>query len=201
MTRRNFVLAVSVVMAGAMLAATAPVGAAPAAPITGTIVSATPDTIVLNTAQGNKTIKTTAKTTVIEQSPAKLSDIKKGEWLGVDAKKSATGTLTAVSIHIFPAQSTGKFRTGQWTMTSGDTMTNAQVTQAVSQVSGNTISLAYEGGMAKILVPSSAKIYRLVRSSVTALKPQMHAMVRGQPNADGTVTAAAITVETMTAMH
>jgi len=199
MTRPSLALALSVVLAGAMLAGTAPVGAAPAAPIMGTIVSATADTVVLSTSQGNKTFKTTPKTMVISQSAAKMADITKGEWLGVDAKKSANGTLTAVSIHIFPANATG-FRTGQWTMSSGDTMTNAQVTESVSGVSGHTITLGYQGGRAKIVVPPSAMIYRLAQSSVSALKPQMHARVRGQPNTDGTLTATSIFVD-LTAMH
>ena len=88
--RRNFVLAVSVVMAGAMLAATAPVGAAPAAPIAGTIVSATPDTVVLNTAQGNKTIKTTATTTVISRAPRSWPTSRRASGSAWTRRRSAT---------------------------------------------------------------------------------------------------------------
>ena len=199
--RRNLVLALSVVLAGAMLAATAPAGAAPAAPITGTIVSATPDSVVVNTTQGTKTFKTTATTTVITRSPAKLSDITKGEWMGVDAKKDANGALTAVSINIFPPNYKG--RVGQWMMDSGDTMTNAQVStvETVSQVTGHVITLTYQGGTAKINVPSSAMIHRNAITPLGALKPGMHVMVRGRSNTDGTWSAASIVVDSMTAMH
>jgi hypothetical protein len=201
MTRRNFVLALSVVMTGAMLAGTVPVGAAPPAPITGTIVSATADAIVLNTSQGHKTFKTSPTTTVITRSVAKLSDITKGEWVGVDAKKGANGALTAVSINIFPPNYKG--RTGQWMMDSGDTMTNAEVStvQSVSQVSGHVITLTYQGGVAKIGVPSSAMIHRNAIIPLSALKSGMHVMVRGRSGTDGTWTASSIVVDSMTAMH
>ena len=199
MTRRNLVLTGSVVLAGLLVAAW-PLGApaAPAAPITGTIVSASPSAVVVSTDQGQKSFKVASNTNVIMRAPATMADITKGEWIGVDAKKGAAGDLTAVSISIFPSD---KVRQGQWTMASGDTMTNAQVTETVSGVSGHTILLTYEGGTAKIAVPQDASIHRLTFSSLSALKPQMHATVRGKPNGDGTWTAQSIVVDSPGAAH
>jgi hypothetical protein len=198
MIRNALVVALSTALT---ISAAGPLSAQSAAPapIVGTIVSATPSTVVLDTDQGQKSFKVASSTSVIMRVPATMADITKGEWLGVDAKKGAAGDLTAVSITILPNDFSG--RKGQWMMESGDTMTNAQVTEAVSGVSGHAILMTYDGGTAKIAVPDSATIHRVTLSSLSALKPQMHATVRGTSNGDGTWTATSIVVDSSSAAH
>jgi len=199
--RRAVPLALLALLATAGLAFGGPAGAAPG-PITwnGTIQSVAPGTLILTTAAGRKTVKTSATTNIVGRRPAKLSDIKTGDFIGVDSKKGADGSFTAVSIHIFPPQQKGRSPERQFTMTSGDTMTNAIVTQYVTGVSGRTLTLTYEGGSTKIAVPPSATIQRLVVIPLTAVQPTMHATVRGTANADGSLTATSIQVD-QPAMH
>jgi hypothetical protein len=194
------------VFALAALCVAAVLGAMPAngaaqtpATVTGTIASTAPGAIVLTTADGPKTVKITGTTNVISRTAATLSDIKPGDFIGVDAKKGADGTLTAVSINIFPPQFKGRAREGQWLMNSGDTMTNAIVTDYVAAVSGRTLALTYQGQTWKIAVPPSAAIHRLAVASDVALQPKMQATARGSANPDGSVTATSITVDQ--AMH
>src|SRR5579864_7544608 len=63
--------------------------------LAGTIASAAPGTVVLTTTDGTKTVKTTETTSIISRSTVPLSDIKTGDFIGVDAKKGADGSLTA----------------------------------------------------------------------------------------------------------
>ncbi len=113
----------------------------------------------------------------------------------MDATKSANGELSAVSINIFPPAWEGKIREGQWLMTSGDTMTNAVVASYVTGVSGRILTMTHQGSTWKITVPPSTSIHRLTPITIAALRPQMHAMVRGKANADGSVTATSVSVD------
>src|SRR5579872_597514 len=188
-------LAALAVVAGALSAAPENGAAQATTTLAGTIASAAPGAVVLTTADGTKTVKTTETTSIISRSTVPLSDIKTGDFIGVDAKKGADGSLTAVSISIFPPEFKGRAREGQWLMDSGDTMTNAVVTQYVSAVSGRTVALSYQGQVWKIAVPPSASIHRLAVVTSSALKPQMKVTVRGTAGADGSFTATSITVD------
>jgi len=166
----------------------------------GTIQSVAGGTVVLTTTAGQKTVKTTPSTTVLSRATAQLSDIKPGDYVGVDGKKNADGTLTAVAITIVPPALKARGRQGQFPMASGDTMTNATVTQTVTRVSARSLTLTYQGTAWKIAVPASASIHKLTITKLAALMPKMHATARGTANADGSLTATSITVDQM-AMH
>ncbi len=163
--------------------------------LAGTIASSSSGTIVLTTPGGARTVRTTTATNFIRRSPASLADIKPRDFIGVDATKSANGELSAVSINIFPPAWEGKIREGQWLMTSGDTMTNAVVASYVTGVSGRILTMTHQGSTWKITVPPSTSIHRLTPITIAALRPQMHAMVRGKANADGSVTATSVSVD------
>ncbi|GEM_PF-3391100 len=163
--------------------------------LAGTIASSTSGTIVLTTAGGDKTVRTTTATNFIRRSPASLADVKPHDFIGVDAKKNANGSLSAVSIDIFPPAWEGTIREGQWLMPSGDTMTNAVVATYVTGVSGRILTMTHQGSTWKIMVPPTASIHRLAPTTIDALRPQMHARVRGKANADGTVTATSVLLD------
>jgi len=185
------IAAISLVLAGVPLA-----GAAPSTVVvTGTIQSAASGTLVLTGNAGRTQVLTTDKTLFISRKAAQLSDIKVGDFIGVDAKKSASGSLSAVSINIFPAGSQGRIRVGQWLMDSGDTMTNAVVAQYVAGVSSRTITLTYQGGTATIAVPPATEMHHLLLVTFADLKPGLHVTVRGQRSSDGSVTATFISID------
>ncbi len=198
MQRWTVLLALLVFLTGTPLAPGlgAPAGAAPAATTAeGTIASAGADAFVVTTAAGPTQVRTTAGTRVLGETPVGLDNIKVGDLVGIEARKEANGSLTAVSIHILPAAMRAQFRQAQFPMENGNIMTNAAVTETVQSVSGRTLTLAYPAGTAKIDVPPSAAIQRLAVMTRAALKPGARVTVRGTANADGSLTATSITVE------
>jgi len=192
-TARVLILAV----AGFLMMPRGPAGAAPANVTTqGAIESVQATTISIVTESGEHTrIHTTAETRVVTRRPARLEDIKVGDFIGVTGEKGGEGALTAVSINIFPTDQRGRIREGQWPMESGNVMTNAVVTQYVGAVAGRTLYLKYKDGTATIAVPPETEVHRLTLSAFANLKPGLHVTVRGARGADGGLTAASIVIE------
>lgn len=58
----------------------------------------------------------------------------------------------------------------------------------------STLYVEFRGGTATIRVPSGAEVHRLKLIGVSDLRGGMHVVVRGIRNADGSTTAASITV-------
>lgn len=179
------------------LAEGTPAGAAPADAIAeGTIESLGPSLLTLAAGAGTSVqVTTTVETRIIRRQPADLADIRPRDFIGVAAKKEADGSLTAVSINIFPADFKGRVREGQFPMESGNIMTNAVVSQYVGRIAGRTVYLTYKEGTAVIRVPAEAEIHRLTVIAFDDLKVGMHASVRGTRTPDGGVTASFITVD------
>jgi len=172
-------------------------GAAPPVTIVeGTIDSVAADVITVTAAAGSRTrVMTTPATRVLSREPARAEDISKGDFIGVAAKKDADGSLTAVDINIFPPALRGQIRESQFPMASGNIMTNAVVTEYVTAVAGRTLSLAYAGETATINVPPQATVHRLMLATLGDLKTGLRIVARGTANADGSISAAAITIE------
>lgn len=180
----------------AVVAYETPTVAAPApSTLMGTIDAVGANGLSIATDVGRTQVVTTAGTRVFNRLPARLEDIKPGDFIAVAARKEADGSLTAVSINIFAPSMRGVAREGQFPMESGDIMTNAVVTQYVSRVSGRMLTMACKDCTAAIAVPSGTAIHRLMVSTVGALKAGMHVTVRGIRNGDGSLDALSITVE------
>jgi len=181
----------SLVLAGVQLAVAAPSTVV----VTGTIQSAASGKLVVTGSAGRTTVRTTDKTLFIRRKNAVYGDIKTGDFIGVDSKKSPDGSLVAQSINIFPTGSQARIRVGQWLMDSGDTMTNAVVSQYVTGIFARTLTLTYQYAIVKISVPSDAQVHRLLLLTFSDLKPGLHVTVHGQRNADGSVTATFISID------
>jgi len=196
MRGRYLWLAVLALLAAVAFHGSAPAGAAAAiATVDGTIQSVASALVVIMTKMGQTKVTTTTDTRVIGRSPARMSEIKVDDFVGVDSKRTANGSLSAVEVHIFPPALKAPSRERQFLMDSGDTMTNAVVTQQVTRVSGRTLTLSYPGGTTTVIVPPSAAIHRLTVVTLAALKPGMHATARGPANPDGNVIATTIVVD------
>lgn len=181
-----------------MLVWPAAVGAAPApaGPIDGTITAVDATSLTVAARSGEVVrIGVTADTRIIRRQPVGLEDIKPNEFVGVAARREADGTLTAVSINIFPPEFKDRIRREQSLMESGNIMTNALVVQNVRRIEGRTLYLRLADGSAVIAVPRTAEIFRLTLIKLGDLRTGMRVVARGSTGQDGGMMASSITVE------
>jgi len=125
---------------------------------------------------------------------ASLSDIKPGSFVGVTGMPEPDGSQKAVEVHIFPEAMRG---TGEghrpWDLQPQSTMTNANVEETVAGVNGRTLTLKYQGGEKKVVVPPDAPVVSYVPGDKSELKPGVKifaASATREP--DGTLQAARI---------
>jgi hypothetical protein len=188
------VLAATVMLAGAMAA-----GAAPGDRVTvadSTIAAVNGSNVTIASPDGSqKVAKVQPDTLILSRETGTLGAIKPGDALAVTAKRGADGSLTAVSINIFPPGLWSRVRKGQWTMESGDIMTNAVVAHTVERIEGRTLYMKLDQGTGAISVPTATEIHRLTTIRLGDLKPGMRVTVRGVADPDGTIKALSITFD------
>ena len=109
------------------------------------------------------------KTEIIYTQPIALADIKPGDFLGVTSNKSADGALTAYEVRRFPKPLNPGHR--PFDGRNDQTMTNATVGATVQSAKGRELTLTYDGGSQKILVPENASISMLVPGKRDQLVP------------------------------
>src|SRR2546426_3279364 len=109
------------------------------------------------------------KSEIVFTQPIALAEIKPGDFLGVTSVKRPDGTLTAYEVRRFPKPVNPGHR--PFDGRDDQTMTNATVGATVQAASGRELTLTYEGGAQKILVPENASISTLVPGSRAHLVP------------------------------
>jgi len=109
------------------------------------------------------------KTEIVFARPIALSDIKPGDFLGVTSMKHPDGTLTAHEVRRFPKPVSPGHR--PFDGRDDQTMTNASVGAVVQSASGRQLTMTYEGGAQKIVVPPSASVSALVPGTRAQLVP------------------------------
>ena len=109
------------------------------------------------------------KTEIVFTQPIALSAIRAGDFLGVTSMKRADGTLTAVEVRRFPKPLNPGHR--PFDGRDDQTMTNATVAATVQSTSGRELTMTYEGGTQKIVVPESASVSTLVPGQRNQLVP------------------------------
>ncbi|HEX4841210.1 MAG TPA: hypothetical protein VFV60_03495, partial [bacterium] len=124
-----------------------------------------------------------------------LETIKPNNFVGVTARRESDGSLTAISINIFPPEFRGRVREAQFVMDTGNVMTNATVFQSVRRIAGRTLYLKVNDGSVVIAVPKEAEVWLLTVMKAADLRPGTHAVARGGSGTDGTFVATAITVD------
>jgi hypothetical protein len=135
------------------------------------------------------------KTAIVFTQPIALSDIKPGDFLGVTSMKRADGALTAFEVRRFPKPLNPGHRPFEGR--DDQTMTNATVSATVqSAASGRELTLSYEGGSQKIVVPENASISMLVPGDRSQLVPGAPVNLTAAPGSDGKLTAIRMQVGT-----
>jgi len=171
--------------------------AVPPASMDGTVAAVTTTGLTLTAADGSsKSVSLPKGLLVLERTSAALSDIKKGDAMGVTAHRAEGGVLTATEINIFSAELWKVVRKGQFPMQQpGQIMTNALVTSYAAKANGHTLDMKYNDFTTSIAVPDGAVIHRLVTKRLSDVKQGMHILVRGSANPDGTFKAATVSFE------
>jgi len=132
------------------------------------------------------------KTVVVFTQPIALADIKPGDFLGVTSTKRDDGTLTAFEVRRFPKPLNPGHRPFEGR--SDQTMTNATVSATVQSAKGRELTLSYEGGSQKIVVPEGASISMLVPGDRSQLVPGATVSLTAASGADGKMTATRVQV-------
>jgi hypothetical protein len=191
-TARRLVFAFSLLIGIALVATNA--SAAPAHRVRGTIASVSADTIVVTGSDGKPvTVKTTAGTRIIGQTPGRFEDIKNGDIVRVVANKAQDGSLSALEVRDVPSglQIGARGRGGQKELKSGKVL----VSGSVVSTRGNTLSVtSTDAVVTAVTVPQGTLIQRATQIPLSGLAPGAHVALQGADNPDGTVTAVFIWV-------
>jgi outer membrane lipoprotein SlyB len=173
-------------------AASLAVAQTPAAPptrIRGTIEKLDGQTLTVKSREGAdvsvKLADNTPVRTVLKQT---LADVKQGGFVGITAMPQPDGTQKAIEIHIFPESMRG---TGEghrpWDLVPNSTMTNATVDSEVAVSDGKKLVLKYKDGEKAIIVTFAP-------ATMADVKPGEKVVINANKQADGSITAANLTV-------
>ncbi len=161
----------------------------------GTIERLDGDTLTLATRGGQKaTFKLTPDTRIVGAIDAQLGAIKPDTYIGTSAAPQSDGTLKAIEVHVFPESMRG---TGDghypWDLDGANTMTNGAV-GALAGTSGRTMTVKYQGGERKVVVPEGTPVVAFEPADRSIVKPGARALVIAPKGADGTQAAAVFLV-------
>ncbi len=139
------------------------------------------------------TLPESARTVAVAR--AQLSDIKPGSYVGTAAMVRPDGTLMALEVLIFPDTMRGAGEGHRpWDLLPESTMTNATVSETVTRVDGQTLTLTYKDGQKTVIVPPEAPIVTFVPATRADLKPGTRLMATVTKGADGIATANSVVV-------
>jgi hypothetical protein len=161
--------------------------------VRGTVAGLDGDVLSVTDAGGKSVaIQLGDKTEIVFTQPIALADIKPGDFLGVTSKRGADGSLTAYEVRRFPRPLNPGHR--PFDGRDDQTMTNATVSAMVAATSGRELTLTYDGGTQKIIVPADASISTLVPGQRSQFVPGAAVNLTAMPGADGTLVAQRIQV-------
>ena len=163
--------------------------------VRGTIESVQDHTLNLKTAGGTTdAIKLDDKTKVFQVSPADMSAVKDGRFVGITSVEKG-GQRVAVEVHVFDEKLRG-LGEGHYPWDLGseaNMMTNANIAQVESGGGGRVLKLDYKGGSQTITVPDNATVVEFTEGSPDEMKPGAKAFVVARKE-DGGDAAIAVVV-------
>lgn len=157
--------------------------------VRGTIDGAEPGGLTVKTKDGLTRIGVTEKTGYAAVFAARLREIKKGEYVGITARRGADGNWQAVEVHIFPEAMRGLSEGHYPWDFPGTTMTNAVVADIVRRMDGPLLTLTPKGQSVQIVVPPLATIVRIDLQQVGVLRFGAGTVVVVRKETDGSLTA------------
>jgi len=160
--------------------------------VRGTISAFDGTVLSVKSKSGDTAIVLGEKTQIVFTQPTALSDIKPGDFLGVTSMKRTDGTLTAYEVRRFPKPVNPGHR--PFDGRDDQTMTNATVGAMVQSASGRELTMTYDGGSQKIVVPENASISTLVPGNRSQLVPGAPVNLTARAEDGGKLTAIRIQV-------
>ena len=164
--------------------------------VRGTIKAVDGNTLIVKAREG-QTIKVFVddKTRYSIVIKASFGDIKPGAYLGIAALPRKDAPQKALEVVVFPEalRGTGEGHRG-WDLEPESTMTNATLSEAVSSVNGQTITMKYKDGETKIDVSKDIPIVTFKAATKADATPSTVVFIGGLTKADGTVAAASVTM-------
>ena len=159
----------------------------------GTIEQVADQSLALKTRDGKTvTVNLAADTKLIGASHAEVGDIKPNSYIGSAAVPQSDGSLKALEVSVFDPSLRG---TGDghydWDLGKNSTMTNGAVGDLVVS-DGRTMTVKYNGGEKKIVVPDDVPIVALAPGDRSLLKPGARVIVIAHKSDDGSLTAVAV---------
>ena len=129
---------------------------------------------------------------------ASLDKVAAGSYIGTAAEPQADGTLKALEIQIFPPGFKPGPGSRPWDLTPTSTMTNGTVdtigATKVDKADAHVYTVTYEGGEKKVVVTPNTIAVEYVPADASALTVGSHVIVLATKAADGTFTAANVSV-------
>ena len=177
-----------------LLAATTAAFAQAPTRVRGTITALDGDVLSVKSREGKDVkIHLASNVGVTTAKKATLDELK-GKFVGVTAVQK-DGRMTALEVHAIPPQAKpGHF---PWDLEPGSTMTNANldgIAQVSGQSGGNEITLNYQGGSQKVVVPPGTPIVSFDPGSRADLKPGETIWTNARQEADGKIVAERLNV-------
>jgi hypothetical protein len=129
------------------------------------------DGVVRTAADGRVTLETgrafavPPSARVLRRMTIASSDLKVGDYVALTARRQPDNTLLASIVNVFPP-SMGQVAPGQRPMTEGNLMTNA----TIDQIQGNSFTVAFTGGGARVQLAPDARVTRLVDASLADVR-------------------------------
>jgi hypothetical protein len=182
------------------LTAAASAQSSPPVHVRGVVVSLDGNVLTVGAPIGTETTKVTLAPNFRVQYivKASLATIAPGSFVGSAAMPQPDGSLRALEIHIFPPGQTPGAGSRPYDLTPTSTMTNGSVdtigATKVDKVDAKTLTLKYEGGEKTITVTPETPIVTYMPADASALVKGAHVNIMATKNADGTLTAAGVSV-------
>jgi hypothetical protein len=165
--------------------------------VRGTVESLDGQTLVVKSREGPLVTIALAPNFAVRSVLAKtLADIKAGDYVASTSVRDREGKLRALELHIFSdaqrGQSEGQF---PWDLVPDSIMTNAFVTGIAAAPQGGVMKVRFKDGEAEVIVPSDTPVVAYGAGDASLLKKGATVFVIARPDADGKLSAPAVTAE------
>jgi hypothetical protein len=160
--------------------------------LSGTLVSTTASTLVIDTSSGRMTVSYDSKSRFFVVSKSSLNDVADGSFIGTAVTPEPDGTFTSTEVHIFaPAlRGTGEGFTQMGdsgkhmmanatvrTVSAPNMMANSTVRTVGSTAGGKTITMTFPSGTKTIHIPSNVPVTYLEPGTKATLTHGAHVRV------------------------